>query len=299
LKIYEKGGIITNHYNSPYAPHKLTIGAGGIQIYRSGETLIKGEGGITASQAFLNIRLNSSGNLRIQSVIADNGRQKVGLRISGQHTNYSTVVLEGNAANTFTGDVEVSGTGTILALSKAQGVAASYGDFLIKSGSILELRRGSQISDPSTVTLRSGTLRLKWNENVRSEIFHKLAIEGDSQLQFESWKGIQSRLYLGELAIANGSLLEVQGWKAGRDWLLVKKTSKSLGNALKKIRFEGYDPNAIHLEDYNKDYWSISGTPEPSTYGTILASGALGLALFQGRRRERKNRSDTLDDVLT
>jgi len=256
LSIRTGGGLILNHYNPPYTPHHLTIGAGGIRLYGLGKVYIRGPGFITSSQQFMNIDSNTDGELFIESVIRDNINKRIGLRISGTHRSRTTIVLAGNSANTFTGNVEVSGIGNVLALAKAQGVAASHGDFLIKNGGVLELRRGSQISDGSTVRLKSGTLKLTWNGgSSRSDIFHKLAIEEHSRLQFEYWKGIGSGLYLDELIISDASLLEVQGWKAGRDWLLVRKTSKSLSDALRKIRFEGYDPNAVHLEEYNKEYW--------------------------------------------
>jgi len=132
LSIYDNGRIVTNHYNPPYTPHKLTIGVGGIQIYSSGEALIKGPGVVTSSESFLKIGLNSSGDLHIQSVIADNGNRKVGLLIGGSRSVWSSVVLEGSTSNTFTRSAEVSGTGNYLYLNKTNGAIAIQGDVIRK-----------------------------------------------------------------------------------------------------------------------------------------------------------------------
>jgi len=97
--------------------------------------------------------------------------------------------------------------------------------------------------------------------------------------------GDPKHLYLDDLIIDDGSFLEVTHWQYGEDFFLVRKNSRHLADSLKKIRFVGYDPNAIHLEEFNKDYWAISGAPEPATYGAIF--GTLGLALFIYRKRDR------------
>jgi len=63
----------------------------------------------------------------------------------------------------------------------------------------------------------------------------------------------------------------------------VKKTSAHLTDALKGTAFNSYDPNNVHLEDFNSEYWSISATPEPATYGALL--GTVGLGLWTWRKR--------------
>jgi len=92
-------------------------------------------------------------------------------------------------------------------------------------------------------------------------------------------------IYIDDLIFTQGAHLDIQDWKDGRDFLLVRKTSTTLDDALKKMNFSGYDPNNIHLEDFNAEYWSISATPEPTTYGAIF--GTAGLALVTWRRRKR------------
>jgi len=94
-------------------------------------------------------------------------------------------------------------------------------------------------------------------------------------------------LYLDDLLVGQGGSLTVMGWLDGQDFLLVRKDSKGLDDALKKLEFEGYDRNRIHLVDFNKDYWEISAAPEPVTYGAIL--GGLGLLVVVGRCRWRKS----------
>jgi len=98
--------------------------------------------------------------------------------------------------------------------------------------------------------------------------------------------GASKHLYLDDLIIEDGSFLSITHWLNGEDFLLVRKDSKHLADSLKKIRFIGYDPNAIHLEEFNKEYWAISGAPEPATYGAIF--GTLGLSLFIYRKQNKK-----------
>jgi len=123
------------------------------------------------------------------------------------------------------------------------------------------------------------------------EAFHKLIVKGDVDLRFyrsSSNLGNMRVLYLDDLIIEAGGVLRVFQWTENTARLLVRKNSKNLYNSLSRIRFDGYAPNAVHLEEYNKDYWAISGAPEPSTYGAILVSGALGLVLWQKRRKSAR-----------
>jgi len=77
----------------------------------------------------------------------------------------------------------------------------------------------------------------------------------------------------------------VSGWKDERDFLLVRKNSAHLSDALGRMKFEGYNPADIHLRDFSNDYWQISALPEPSTYGAMLGAVGLGLCCRSKRRR--------------
>ncbi|KXU36712.1 hypothetical protein AXK12_02860 [Cephaloticoccus capnophilus] len=90
--------------------------------------------------------------------------------------------------------------------------------------------------------------------------------------------------------VRSSGTLTVLDWKEGRDFILVKKTSKNVEDALKKMKFEGYDPSKIHLEDYNSEYWMINGAPEPATYGAGLMLGVLGLVRYRRRQKQRSAR---------
>jgi len=287
LRLHEGSGIILNHFSPPYAPHKITIGLGGIQIYASRYFVaISGPGKLTSSQRFLDIRLNTIAGpadpFYINSVISDNGDNKVGLRIRGtKHSGWVATVLGGDKSNTFTGSVEVSGEYNVVSLNKEKGAIAIRGDIFINNHAKLTLWRDGQIARSSTVRLRDSTFQFsdeRYEKVTKTESFKKLVIEGSSYLQFSNEISLDKRfLYLDDLSIDYGGKLIVQGWKEGVHFLLVRKTSGSLEDALKKIAFEGYLPGRTHLEDYNKEYWMISGTPEPTTYGAIFAAAGLGV----------------------
>jgi len=100
------------------------------------------------------------------------------------------------------------------------------------------------------------------------------------------FKNKQSLLYLDDLDIIGKGNLTIKNWEEGKDRLLVKKDSKHLADSLKKIYFQGYDPNKIHLTNFNDEYWEVSGAPEPATYGAAL--GSLGLGIFIYRRSNRR-----------
>jgi len=97
---------------------------------------------------------------------------------------------------------------------------------------------------------------------------------------------LNSKYYikLDDLIVAEGAHLTVVGWEEGRDFLLVRKSSQHLADALRKMEFNGYDRNNIHLEDYDSEYWSIEAAPEPAVCGAAL--GAAGLGLWRWRRRK-------------
>jgi len=84
--------------------------------------------------------------------------------------------------------------------------------------------------------------------------------------------------------IQAGGHLRIVEWSPERDSVLVSKkmSKKSLDAMLSQISFNGWLPGRIHLRSYNKDYWTIYGTPEPETYGAIL--GAVGVSLTLWRK---------------
>jgi len=84
----------------------------------------------------------------------------------------------------------------------------------------------------------------------------------------------------------------VKEWEWGRDHLLVKRDSEYLEESLKRIKFEGYDPNAVHLVGYDKDYWEINALPEPATYGAALALASLGLCYHRRRQNARRRTNE-------
>ncbi|WP_197456944.1 hypothetical protein, partial [Cephaloticoccus capnophilus] len=282
------------------APYRLTIGEGGIGVYASAPAAyISGSGVLTSSESFLNIWLWVTGGmidpLRINSVIADNGTNKVGLRISGtEHRNWVAAVLGGDKSNTFTGPVEVSGQYNVLSLAKTNGAIATRGDIFINNHAKLNTWGTRQIERNSTVRLRDAFFQFADHSDasfIKEECFHKLVAEGKSFLQF-NWIGPLGKrfLYLDDLSIDSGAELVVSGWVEGTHFFLVRKTSSGLEDALKRIAFEGYIPGRTHLEHYNEDYWMISGTPEPATYGAGLMLAALGLVCYRRRQKQRSAR---------
>jgi len=251
---------------------------------------------LTSSQHFLDIRLNTEAGsvdpIFINSVISDNATHKVGLRIGGgKHSGWVATVLGGDKSNTFTGNVEVSGAYNVVSLNKEKGAIAIRGDIFINNHAKLTLWRDGQIASSSTVQLRDSTFQFadhRYEKVIKKESFHKLVIEGTSFLQFRSEGSSDPRfLYLDDLSATDGGKLIVQSWEEGIHWLLVRKTSKNLDDSLKKIVFEGYLPGRTHKEDYNRDYWAISGTPEPTTFGAILSTVVGGLVVWR-RQKQRK-----------
>jgi len=124
-----------------------------------------------------------------------------------------------------------------------------------------------------------------------SERLHKLIVNGTGVVGFnsEGEKGNAPssirKLFLDDLEIKRDGQLLVVGWAEGRDHLLVRRDSEHLEESLKRIAFEGYDPNAIHLENYDKDYWEINAMPEPAAYGAGLMLGVVGLVRYRKRRK--------------
>jgi len=152
------------------------------------------------------------------------------------------------------------------------------------------------IARNATITLSEGSFTLVAGPSDKPiPVTQKLKAlrisERSGQVHFDkgTTAGFSKHFYLDDLIIDDGSFLNITGWRDGEDFFLVRKDSKHLADSLKKIRFVGYDPNAIHLEEFNKDYWAISGAPEPATYGAVL--GSLGLGMFIYRRSNRRKAS--------
>jgi len=229
--------------------------------------------------------------ISINSVIADSSH-KIGLRVSGNDPGEGGVTLGGNQSNTFTGNVEVSGRRNHLNLDKGNRAIAVRGDILVKDRALIRFAQSNQTLGTSTITLKNyGVLQsLSVSGSDIKNKFKKLIIEDNGIVHFNHSEGKSERakyyIYFDDLITNQGGHLKIQDWKEGRDFLLVRKSSANLNDSLTKMSFVGYDRNNIHLEDFDGEYWSVSATPEPTTYGAIL--GAVGLGLCAWRRKYRK-----------
>jgi len=250
---------------------------------------IVGRGSITSNNSTIDIVLGKdNGNiLDLESAIRDNGH-KVGLRIFSEGPR-TYVSMSGDASNTFTGDVELSNS--YLDLWKSGGLAIK-GNVFVNSNSRLTFDRSHQLSRNSFVILNEGTLHFgNWGGDV-TQNFKQLTVDNSGVVSFghKDRPTTIKKLYLDDLWVRSSGTLTVLDWKEGRDFILVKKTSKNVEDALKKMKFEGYDPSKIHLEDYNSEYWMINGAPEPATYGAGLMLGVLGLVRYRRRQKQRSAR---------
>jgi len=276
----------------------MTIDSKGIEIAPdTRDTFLRG-GVLTSSETFLEIRFKTQlgktyNYAHITSTISNSGHQ-VGLRVTGNEPQNSGLYLEGGQSNTFTGNVEVSGRQKHLVLKKTNGAIAVRGDILVKEKAILRFDGSGQLLKTSNITLKThGNLQtLAGSGGNITNRFKNLIIEDNGIVSFNHSpeKALNSKyyIYLDDLIINTGGHLKVQGWQEGRDFLLVKKTGAHLTDALKRMAFIGYDRNNIHLEDFNSEYWSISSTPEPATYGAIL--GAVGIGLWRWKCKRRVNK---------
>jgi len=226
--------------------------------------------------------------LNIASVISGN----TGLRVLGAHTQNGAAVvyLSGSQNNTFTGDVHVSGGNNYLALKKTGGAIAVQGNIFVNSWAVLRLDESQQVRFTSNVTLTNATLYHSITQKDLTTRLHRLTVSGEIGVVSFGSEGthVHKRyLYLDELVIQGKAHIEVNEWAPGRDFFLVRKTmnKKQLDALMSKIIFRGWLPGRTHLESYDKDYWAISGTPEPETYGAIL--GAVGLGIVAWRRHRR------------
>jgi len=274
--------------------HRLTVNRGGIQIkpYTSAATIYGGV--VTSNDTLLRVLSQgtapyASGSLYIDSVIADSTHQ-VGVQFSG---GYGILVFEGHQSNTFTGNVEVYGKTNSLYLNKFNGAVAVRSNISIDQGKLI-FHQNNQLLNTSSVTLKNNaTLSyVSLSSYSISNTFNKLSIENSGIIKFDhkienssNYNPNKYYLYLDDLIISDAGLLTIKDWQDGRDFLLVRKTSANLADALTKMAFEGYDRNNIHLRDYNRDYWQISSLPESTTYGAIISTVGLALAAWQRRRK--------------
>jgi len=259
--------------------HKITVDSGGIEVKFTNPSRIIGKGTLTSNTGFINIKLNRKSitnidGLKIHSIIADS-QHKVGLKITGNGKT-NGVIIKGSESNTYTGDTIISGPG-------AFGATAIQGNVSAENGGILRFDGSDQLSSKSVVTLKNGSINFLGNINTDlTNRIHQLKVEENSTINFGREPGNPSSdkqlIYINDLIISNRGFLRVNLWEEGKYYLLVRKNSAHLKDALKKMSFTGYDRNAIHLEDYNTDYYSISPTPEPATCGALLAT-------YQKRRR--------------
>jgi len=275
--------------------HKLIIGKEGVHQNSFEAAVIRGNGNLSSSDSNLRFSLNLGGEhvLGIGSVISNNGTTKVNVNISGAHADASwgLIAFVGEESNSFTGDLTISGHNN-LSLHKDNGAWAILGNVNIMNGARVSILKGNQISKASRVSLvgnRGQSSILSFSNDLEENIsqkIHSLEVTGEGVLSFErpddSFESHgQRHLYLDDLEIKEGSSLLVQFWQEGRDHLLVRRDSKNLQESLKRIHFEGYDPNAIHLEDYDKDYWEINAMPEPAAYGAGLVLITLGFIRYR------------------
>jgi len=272
----------------------------GIDNYRSHAITLSGKGEITSSTDFLDIRLHTESyrykGMHIFSAVVDSGC-KMGLRLSGSHLGGAYVYFSGTISNTFTGDVYISGRGNVLVLEKDDGAISVRGDISVSNEGVIIIKRSNQTLPSSILKINSSHLEFGNIDLDLSNRFLKLVVEGGSILNFchyDEARTYKSKryLYLDDIDISQDGSLIVKEWSEGRDFLLVRKGSNGLDDALKKLEFEGYDRNNIHLVDYNKDYWEISAAPEPAIFGAIF--GLAGLAVVVVRRRQRKRSFDTI-----
>jgi len=224
------------------------------------------------------------GVIHINSIIANNGNREVGLRIYNRPGNGVGIdpnaqrgfaFLRGATSNTFTGDTEVL-DGNILVLNKSNGATAIQGNVYVSKGGAISIWQSNQIADTSTVTLdgREGMAGFAFDimSYKMTEKFHKLVVKGEGRLLFHRHPNTRI-LFLDDLLIEEGGTLHIGDWVDGVTRLLVRKDSENLGASLKRISFEGYEPNKINLVNYNSDYWEVSALPEPATYGAVVLCG--------------------------
>jgi len=196
--------------------------------------------------------------------------------------------ISGNYNSEFTGDVVVDGKDSHLYLGKYGGAIAVRSNITVRNGGVVGIELSNQIADRSTVTLKGKNSTFSLNEVVYelSEKFRTLAVEGDGRVLFNRKTAdyYAKTLIVDDLIVGEGNTLSVDGWNADLDLFLVSKSSSHVRDALKRINFEGTNRQIVELREYNKDYWKLYASPEPSTYGAIF--GAVGLGIVVWRKRQ-------------
>jgi len=292
----------------------LTVGMGGISAYSHGPGMHINTGFITSSAANLTIKSGTYPteersayadkvyhNFHINSVIQDHRDHRVGLVYSGPQQGEQRGMLRigGSESNTFTGDVVVEGRFNTLFLDKQNGATAIQSkQIYVKSHGRLAIASSDQINDAATVTLIgngsmfsfTGSSGPNMIKPVREKI-HELIVESErgivNFMHSNKFRDTQKKtILLDDLIINNGAALRIISWEEGRDHLLVRKDSKHLADAMKKISIDGWAKNQIYLKDYDREYWSIEAAPEPAICGAIL--GAVGVSLTAYRRSKSR-----------
>jgi len=267
--------------------HKMTIDGGGITINGPMVSRIF-RGPLTSNDSFLTFYFKgiAGGYLNIDTSITDS-THKVGVKVvSGGN---GAIFISGNRDNTFTGNLEISGSYNSVVLNKSGGAIAVQGDIYVSDGGMLRFSQNQQISRTSSVRLKTrGWVQfLSISDDDIKTSFKNLTVDDRGALSFNHEEGGSVRpnyyIFIDNLVINEGGRLDVYGWKQGRDFLLVRKNSQNLADALTKMELVGYDPANIHLRDFNNDYWQISALPEPATYGALLAAAGLGLWTWRKR----------------
>jgi len=201
----------------------MAIDGGGITMNGPMVSLIF-EGALTSSTPFLTFYFKgnpfvSGGYLNIDSVITDS-THKVGVKVmSGGN---GAVFLSGNRSNTFTGNVEISGTYNGLVLNKSGGAIAVQRDIFVSDGGMLRFAQNQQVSIASSVRLatRGWVQFLSISGNDIKTSFKNLTIEDKGSLAFNHKEGASTKskyyLFIDDLILNQGAHLDVHGWVDGR-----------------------------------------------------------------------------------
>jgi len=274
----------------------LTVGGGGINA-GEGISNIWGQGVTTAEGDTLIFHPNSGADnaLRIEGQIDDNSKGKVGILVKNLNPKYDIpgiIRISGAYDNHFTGDVVVEGRASHLYLGKVRGALAVGSNIYARNGGVVGIEITGQIADSSKVTLQGKGSAFMLNDvsYALNEKFRSLVVEGEGHVLFNrnATNRYGKTLIIDDLLVAEGSTLSVDGWDAALDLFLVKKEAKNV-DALKRIYFTGQNQNIVELINYDRDYWKLYASPEPTTYGAILGVVGLGLAIWRKRRRSGCN----------
>jgi len=275
----------------------LSVGAGGINA-GEGISNIWGQGVTTAigNTLIFHPKSGADNALRIEGQIDNNEKGAVGILVKNlnSYSGPGIIRISGNYNNLFTGDVVVDGKSSHLYLGKYSGEVAVAGNSYVRNGGQLGIEYSHQFVTTSTVTLQGqgSTFSLNAVDWALSTKFKTLSIDGAGRVLFDRSynQNYRKTLIIDELVIAEGSLLEVEGWNKDLDLFLVKRDAKNV-DALRRIKFTGTNQNIVELVDYDRDYWRFHASPEPATYGLMM--GAMGLGLVLWRKRYRGARDKT------